>query len=323
MPKSPWSPTIDLTQVFRASSSASSQSPQSASSSSFSRDLEKGISFDEEVSDKNSEKGFSYLQEFEKWQDLHDKVKGLISKMNKTSESIKKLHTQALLSNVSDSKQIDSLVASFDCDALSVRELVSTLKSTMPSRQTSQFQAKFDHLQKSFLDCLGSYQAILRQQRKKYLEYLERQCRIIDPQISSLEIGKVQHALAPGQISGDPRLLLQSTNLFSQALKTDAQRGLLLMEERLSEMQRLEASTHEISQIYAELALIVSRQGEAIKKLHEHVHTTESYTESAKKETKSAIQKAKMKRSLRKWLVIIGVILVVSFLIWIVLSAII
>jgi syntaxin 1B/2/3 len=323
MPKSPLSSTIDLTQEFRASSSASSLSQKSKSStSSFDKDLEKGESSTaEESQNEDSGGGLSYLQEFERWLNLHDKVKGMISKMIKTTDSIKKLHTQALMNNVSDSKQIDSLVASFDQDAVSVRQTINTLKITIPSKQANQFQVKFDHIQKSFLDCLGSYQTVLRQQRKKYLEYLERQCRIVNPQISPAELDRVQHALAPGQISGDPHLILQSTNIFSQALKADAQRGLLLLEERLTEMQRLEASTQEISQIYNELALLVSRQGETIKRLHDHVQGTEEYTEAAKKETKSAIQKAKMKRKLLKWLGIIGVILLVALLIYVVISA--
>jgi syntaxin 1B/2/3 len=323
MPKSPIASTIDLTQEFKASSSVSSLSQSGKSPpSSFDRDLEKGESSPEEgTHNEDLGSGASYLQEFEKWMNLHDQVKGMISKMTKTTESIKKLHTQALMNNVSDSKQIDSLVAGFDEDAVSVRHHVNILKATIPSKQANQFQVKFEHIQKRFLDCLGSYQTVLRQQRNKYLEYLERQCRIVNPQISSAELDRVQQALAPGQISGDPHLLLQSTNIFSQALKADAQRGLLLLEERLTEMQRLEASTKEISQIYNELALLVSRQGETIKRLHEHVQGTEVYTEAAKKETKAAIQKAKLKRSFLKWLIIIGIILLAVTIFYLVFSA--
>src|SRR5947199_8231128 len=102
MSRSPWSPTIDLTQEFRSATSTSSIYQKNGISSPLDRDLEKGISpsESEEGSEKESGSGLSYIQEFEIWQELHDKVKALISKMNKTSESIKKLHTQALMNNI-------------------------------------------------------------------------------------------------------------------------------------------------------------------------------------------------------------------------------
>lgn len=292
-PTSPLSPTLDRTSEFRRSTSPSPSQ------------LEQGVSY---IPQQGRSPRPKEPPEIEAWLNALQELNSLLEKMRTGTGNIEKLHKQALLNGKSDEMQMEALTQSFSQSATRCRHLLDTM--SVRSQESSLRRASLDNARQRFVKVMSEYETVLREQRERYRKHIQRQYLLINPQASTNDLERLEAATGYGQITGDPHVL--TATLFASALKQDANQGLLIMEERLSDMQRLEASVREVAQLWTDLALIVSTQGEKIQKLSKHVSQIEGYTEKATKETESAVVKVKTKRSLK--IVIFGIIAFLLFI---------
>lgn len=280
---SPLLPTLDRTEEFRRST----PSPPTPSQA------ERGY-----VPQQGRSPWMKEPPEIESWLNALQELNYLLDQMKQSTGNIEKLHRQALLNGKSDEKQMEAMTQNFSISAARCRHLLDSMSGR--AIDTSLRKASLDNARQRFVKVMSEYELVLREQRERYRKHLQRQYLLINPQASSSELNRLEAATGYGQLTGDPHVL--TATLFSTALKQDAQQGLLIMEERLSDMQRLEASVREVAQLWSDLAMIVASQGEKLQKLSKHVSSVEEYTEKASNETHHAVGKVKSRRKLKIFL---------------------
>ena len=257
----------------------------------------------------------SEAPELERWFKDFEELNALLERMKISTANIDRLHRQALLNGRSDEVQMDALIKGFAQSATRCRQLLDSMATGL--EDSTQRKTSLDNARQRFVKVMSEYEKVLREQREKYRQHLQRQYLIINPHASTSDLNRLEAATGYGQLSGDPHVL--TATLFATALKQDAQQGLVLMEERLSDMQRLEASVREVAQLWNDLALLVSAQGERVRKLRHHVSQVEEYTGKTVVETKSAVNKVMSRRKLKiivfSILAVLAVIIVIYLII--------
>lgn len=163
-----------------------------------------------------------------------------------------------------------------------------------------------------FKETILRYQEVEKAYRVKYRQRTERQLRIVKPDASE---GEVQAAL--DDETGGQQIF---ANALLQSNRQGEARGALReVQERNSDIRRIERTITELAQLFQEMSILVEQQDEQLNVIQDHAMQTEQEVQAGRKQTDSALRSAQRRRK-RRWicfwlliaLIIIAVVVIVS-----------
>ncbi|KAI9011218.1 t-SNARE, partial [Gaertneriomyces semiglobifer] len=142
-------------------------------------------------------------------------------------------------------------------------------------------------LLKKFLDTVQQYKDTQQKFQDKYKQRLQRQFLIVKPNATEEEIEKVMDG--------------KQGPIFAQEIKMtgqrrEAQRALDDIQERHRDILRIEQSIIELQQLFMDMAVLVSAQGDMLNQIDIHVSNAVDYTEAGTQELTKAVKLQKKAR---------------------------
>lgn len=159
-----------------------------------------------------------------------------------------------------------------------------------------------------FKETIMRYQEVEKAYRTKYRQRTERQLRIVKPDATQAE---VQSALE-GEASGQ--------QIFSQALMNSNRQGeargaLREVQERHTDIQRIERTITELAALFQEMSILVEQQDEQLNVIKDHAQHTEHEVQAGRQQTDKAVvaaRRARKRRWICFWLVIIIIAIIIA-----------
>lgn len=162
-------------------------------------------------------------------------------------------------------------------------------------------QVKQRQLVESFTAVMKKYKKSQEKFDEKYKAQLERQVKIVKPDVSKEELRKMLE---------DPEGARQM--MFDLGKRKAAEKDLKDMKDRYEDVKQIAESIMELQQMFLEMDEMITQQGDVINRIEHNVDNIEGYTEEAKEDLKDAVssQKSIMKK---KW--IAAVLMIILFII--------
>ena len=158
-----------------------------------------------------------------------------------------------------------------------------------------------------FKETILRYQEVEKAYRTKYRQRTERQLRIVKPDATQAEIQSALDGESGGQ------------QIFSQALLNSNRQGeasgaLREVQERNTDIQRIERTIMELAALFQEMSILVEQQDEQLNVIKDHAHHTEQEVHAGRQQTDKAVNAARRARKRRWicfWLLVILIIIVI------------
>ncbi|WFD20267.1 hypothetical protein MCAP1_002511 [Malassezia caprae] len=162
-----------------------------------------------------------------------------------------------------------------------------------------------------FKETILRYQEVEKAYRTKYRQRTERQLRIVKPDASQAEIQSALDGEAGGQ------------QIFSQALLNSNRQGeasgaLREVQERNTDIQRIERTIMELAALFQEMSILVEQQDEQLNVIKDHAQHTEQEVQAGRQQTDKAVIAARRRRKRRWicfWLAVILIIIIIAVVI--------
>lgn len=231
--------------------------------------------------------------------DFLDRVTQLrqeIRNLSSDIDQIGQLH-QRTLGSADDGvakQQLDNLVTATQARNTSIRDGIKGLERDFARDSAQKTKAtQLESLKTYFRSELDRFRAVENEYRQKYKEQIGRQYRIVNPDASDAE---VQQAVDADW--GDE-------GVFQTALKSNrsGQAMSLLgnVRARHTELQRIENTLVQLSQMYQDLASHVEQQDYAVANAEEATDNTRTRIEDANTQLTGAVDHARRARKLKWW----------------------
>jgi len=125
-------------------------------------------------------------------------------------------------------------------------------------------------LVRNFSNVMTRYNDIQARHKKKYRDAIKRQCKIVDPQVTDEVIDAyVENG--------------QSAEIFKGVRLEKAEEQLNAVKDRHEDIKRLERSLMELHEMFVDMSILVSEQGDMVDRIETQVAKSAEYVESAKK----------------------------------------
>ena len=149
-------------------------------------------------------------------------------------------------------------------------------------------------LKNRFKETIMRYQEVEKAYRSKYRQRTERQLRIVKPDATQAEIQSALEGESGGQ------------QIFSQALMNSNRQGeargaLREVQERHSDIQRIERTITELAALFQEMSILVEQQDEQLNVIRDHAQHTEKEVQAGRQQTDKAVVAARRARK-RRWI---------------------
>ncbi|KAL0074886.1 t-SNARE [Phycomyces blakesleeanus] len=167
-----------------------------------------------------------------------------------------------------------------------------------------------DSLKKEFVRVIRSYQDVERTYSQKYRQRIERQIRIVKPDVTSEEIDAV--------IESDQQNTIFAQSLMQSSRTGQARAALNEVQTRHDDIKKIEKTIIELQQLFMDMQMLVENQGQVIDTIEQHAETTTGDLEQGVKHIDKAIKYAISTRA-KKWCCfVIAIILcvVIAILVW-------
>lgn len=162
-------------------------------------------------------------------------------------------------------------------------------------------EAHHASLIQSFSRVMNRYNDIQAQHKLKYRNAIARQCRIVDPNVSD---DVIQGYIESGQ----------SAEIFKGVKLEKAEKQLSDIKDRHEDIKRLERSLMELHEMFVDMSILVSEQGDMIDRIENQVAKSADYVESAKKKLIKAKNLQSSARR-KKWCCTITVLIIIAVLV--------
>eukprot|EP00038_Savillea_parva_P030338 m.77173 g.77173 ORF g.77173 m.77173 type:complete len:308 (-) comp9117_c0_seq1:2211-3134(-) len=136
-------------------------------------------------------------------------------------------------------------------------------------------ESQHSTLSRKFVSVMTRYNDIQTANKRAYRENIKRQCQIVDPNIDEATIDRVV------ETGG-------SVDIFKGQRLEEAEKALSDIRDRHEDIQRLERSLVELHEMFVDMSILVSEQGEMIDRIEYSVAKSGNYVESARKKVKRA-----------------------------------
>eukprot|EP00040_Diaphanoeca_grandis_P024654 m.135798 g.135798 ORF g.135798 m.135798 type:complete len:306 (+) comp29821_c0_seq2:408-1325(+) len=167
-------------------------------------------------------------------------------------------------------------------------------------------ETQLSSLVRNFSSVMNRYNDIQAQNKKKYRDAIKHQCKIVDENVSDEVIDKyVENG--------------QSAEVFKGKKLDEAEKQLSDIKDRHEDIKRLERSLMELHEMFVDMSILVSEQGDMVDRIENQVAKSAEYVESAKKKLVKAraLQSSARRKKyccLTTLLVVIGVIVLLIVL---------
>ncbi|KAI9027527.1 t-SNARE [Phycomyces nitens] len=167
-----------------------------------------------------------------------------------------------------------------------------------------------DSLKKEFVRVIRSYQDVERTYSQKYRQRIERQIRIVKPDVTSEEIDAV--------IESDQQNSIFAQSLMQTRRTGQARAALKEVQTRHDDIKKIEKTIIELQQLFMDMQMIVENQGHTIDTIEQNAETTVEDLEQGVKHIDRAIKYAISTRA-KKWacfFITIIICVVIAILVW-------
>ncbi|KND01395.1 uncharacterized protein SPPG_09095 [Spizellomyces punctatus DAOM BR117] len=227
-------------------------------------------------------------------------IKDQIAAIRRNIENIEGLHQKAL-NIISDeetkqnAKELDRVMDRTNKLSAEIRAKLKAMdgdNKAMAKKPGQESDARIRISQhgattKKFLDVMNDYKAIQTKYQEKYKQRLQRQFLIVKPQATPEEVDKMMDG--------------QQGPIFAQQIMQSGQRGearraLQDIQDRHQDIIRIEQSIIELQQLFMDMAVLVSAQGEMLNQIEVHVSNAAEHTEQGTQALSKAIKLQKKSR---------------------------
>lgn len=247
-------------------------------------------------------------QEKEVWANLE--------RIKKATEQIEKQHSTAVMSVNEEERQhcaqtLEALTATLTQASTGTRVILRKMgertKELEPlaSHGSGSLRARKQHQQKmvdDFTKVMKTFKKMQEKYNKKYQSQLERQVKIVKPDIKAEEMARILE---------DPEGARQM--MFDIGRRQSAQEDLNKMKDRYEDVKKIGQSIAELQQMFLEMDEMITQQGDILNRIEVSVDKVENYTEDAKEDLSDAVesQKSIMKK---KWVMAVLIVFLILLL---------
>ncbi|KAJ3176319.1 Syntaxin-1A [Geranomyces variabilis] len=233
-------------------------------------------------------------------------IKDQIASIKRSIDDIEALH-QKSLNSISEEevaanhKELDKMMDKTNKLSAGLRGKLKALDtdnraiSKVPGQESdaririSQHQS----VTKKFLDVMQEYQGIQTKYQDKYKQRMQRQFLIVKPQATPGEIKQM--------MDGEQGPVF-AQQMMNTGQRGEAKRALQDIQSRHADIIRIEQSIIELQQLFMDMAVLVSAQGEMLNNIETHVGNAVEHTEAGNVALSKAI---KLQKKARKKMMII------------------
>jgi len=166
-------------------------------------------------------------------------------------------------------------------------------------------ESQHSTLLRKYVMVMRRYNELQQDNKSKFRDNIRRQCQIVKPDITEEE---VENVVKTGGV-----------DIFKGKRLEAAEKALADIRERHNDIKRLERSLLELHNMFTDMSILVSEQGEMIDRIEYSVQKSGNYVESARKKVKRAEELQRAARQ-KKICCLISLLVLVIILVVIVLN---
>ncbi|KAK4703293.1 hypothetical protein P7C70_g2932, partial [Phenoliferia sp. Uapishka_3] len=234
----------------------------------------------------------------QKIQDLHLRILSMPSSDDPQAVALTQALTETTATTRASFTSIKGRITELEQGNANLRALIAVEQSqyNLTPADVDVREVQVVALKERFKGSIQRYAEVERESRAKNRTRMERQVKILNPNLNSGEITDVVRQAEGG------------ANLFSQALlqsngqRSYAARGALReAESRAAELSRIEQTLIELAQIFNDMANLVEAQDVQIIAIEQTAATVQKDVEKGLVDTKKAVVSARSARKMRWW----------------------
>jgi t-SNARE complex subunit (syntaxin) len=241
-------------------------------------------------------------------------VRTNIQAIQKYIMDVKQLHHSVLSAPTPDDKinnELEERMSEVKITAQKVRAKLKEIEhdsgdiSLDPHLAESRIKkGQFSFLSHLFTDVMASYNSVQIEHRDQCKKRIQRQLEITGKPTSDEEIERM---LESGNMQIFSESYLNETKMAKQTLAD--------INARHKDILKLEKSILELHDMFMDMAMLVESQGEMIDNIEKNITSTVDFVESAKVDTKKAVENKRAAMKKKIIIIIIGVVVVVVLII--------
>ncbi|KAI7862427.1 t-SNARE [Spinellus fusiger] len=248
-----------------------------------------------------------------------DALTGAIKDVSHNINVIGELHSASLDSinesqSAKSSQQLEQFVADTSRQNNAIKNRIKAMEqSNLKLKKGSDLnirKAQVERLKKDFVNIIQRYQDVERTYSQKYRQRVERQIRIVRPDVTDEEIDAV--------IESDKQNSIFAQSLMQSSRSGQARAVINEVQSRHDDIKKIEKTIIELQQLFMDMQMLVENQGHVIDTIENNAESTANDMEQGVKHIDSAIKKAKATRA-KKWccfVIFIILCVVIAILIW-------
>ncbi|KAJ3215260.1 Syntaxin-1A [Dinochytrium kinnereticum] len=246
-----------------------------------------------------SEEMKSFFEEIASLRDQIAFIKSGITQIEKAHQNAMNIISED--QSVANTKELERLMASTNKQSTEVRNKLKGNAGDVRIRIT-----QHGVVTKKFLDVMMEYKDVQKKYQEKYKQQMHRQYLIVKPTATPEEIDNV--------VNGE------SGPVFAQSIvqngqKAEARRALQDIQDRHADVQRIEKSIIELQQLFIDMSVLVSAQGEMLNQIEINVNDAVEQTDQGVEHLKGATKLQKKTR--KKMCIIIGLLVGIMLIVFI------
>ena len=170
---------------------------------------------------------------------------------------------------------------------------------TMVLTKTMWHNLQHGVLTKNFLDVMMDYKKVQETYQDKYKDRMQRQCLVVKPNATPQEIEKM--------MDGEKGHMF-AKQIINTGQRQEARKALEDIQNRHKDVVRIEKSILELQQLFMDMAVLVSAQGEIIDQIAVHIDNAANDTEQG---VQSLVKATELQKKARKKMCMIIICIVV------------
>ncbi|KAI8848275.1 t-SNARE [Chytridium lagenaria] len=233
-------------------------------------------------------------------------------------EQIEKTHQNALNiiseeQSVANTKELERLMASTNKQSTEVRNKLKAMEAANKKLLKTQSNAgevrirvtQHGVVTKRFLDVMMEYKDVQKKYQDKYKQQMHRQYLIVKPTATPDEIDSM--------VNGEAGPVF-AQSIVQNGQKAEARRALQDIQDRHADVQRIEKSIIEMQQLFIDMSVLVSAQGELLNQIEINVNDAVEQTDQGVEHLKGATKLQKKTR--KKMCIIIGLLVGITLIVF-------
>ncbi|KAI8928566.1 t-SNARE [Entophlyctis helioformis] len=229
-------------------------------------------------------------------------IKDQIAMARGNVDEIRAIHDRALNNVISEqqnaqiAKELDATMDKTNKISGEIRNKLKAMDAenkAMQKKDPSSSDAKIrvsQHgvLTKSFLEVMMEYKKIQEMYQDKYKDRMQRQCLIVKPNATEEEMKQM--------MDGDKGQMF-SKQIMNTGQRQEARKALEDIQNKHKDVMRIEKSILELQQLFMDMAVLTSAQGQIIDQIAVHIDNAANDTEQG---VQHLVQATKLQKKTRK-----------------------